>query len=204
MTHYFQTPSSPEDRHEVAARIWGRDYRFLSANGVFSSSRLDPGTSILFRLADPPQDRAARFLDLGCGFGPIAIALATMCPSARVDAVDVNDRAVTLTHDNAVRLGVADRVGAFHPSEVPAETTYDEIWSNPPIRIGKQGLHDLLAAWLARLRPAGAAKLVVGKNLGADSLHAWLEDQGWVVDRLGSAKGFRVLNVTHPPAATLP
>jgi len=195
VTHYFHTPSSPEIRHEVTAQIWGREYRFLSAAGVFSSSRLDPGTSVLFRLTDPPPDRTARFLDLGCGFGPIAVALATMCPHARVDAVDVNDRALSLTRDNAQRLGVADRVDPCRPGEIPAETGYDEIWSNPPIRIGKQGLHDLLTTWLARLNPGGTAKLVVGKNLGADSLHAWLEAQGWAVTRLGSSKGFRVLSL---------
>ena len=195
MTHYFQTPSSPEIRHEITAQIWGREYHFLSATGIFSSTRLDPGTSVLFRLTDPPRDRTARFLDLGCGFGPIGLALATMCPHAHIDAVDVNDRALELARDNAVRLGVADRVNAAHPQDIPAETTYDEIWSNPPIRIGKQGLHDLLTSWLARLKPTGTAKLVVGKNLGADSLHSWLEAQGWAVSRVGSSKGFRVLSL---------
>ena len=195
MSHYFHTPDAPERRQEVTAQIWGREYRFLSASGVFSSSRLDPGTSVLFRLTDPPPDRTARFLDLGCGFGPIAIALATMCPHAQIDAVDVNERALGLTRDNAVRLGVDARVKAYHPDEVPPGTLYDEIWSNPPIRIGKQGLHDLLTTWLARLKPGGVAKLVVGKNLGADSLHSWLETQGWTVTRLGSSKGFRVLSL---------
>ena len=195
MSHYFHTPSSPETRHEVTAQIWGREYTFLSAAGVFSSSRLDPGTSVLFRLTEPPQDRAARFLDLGCGFGPIAVALATMCPSAVVDAVDVNGRALDLTRDNVRRLGMTDRVTACPPGEIPAGTRYDEIWSNPPIRIGKQGLHDLLTTWLTRLKPDGTAKLVVGKNLGADSLHAWLEAQGWTVTRLGSSKGFRILSL---------
>jgi len=198
MSHYFETPSSPEIRHEVTAQIWGRQYTFLSAAGVFSSSRLDPGTSVLFRLTDPPADRTAHFLDLGCGFGPIAIPLATMCPSATVDAVDVNGRAVGLTRDNARRLGVADRVHVFRPDDVPEQTLYDEIWSNPPIRIGKTGLHDLLTTWLTRLKPDGTAKLVVGKNLGADSLHAWLEAEGWTVTRLGSSKGFRVLCLGLP------
>ena len=194
MSHYFQTPASPERRHEVTAQIWGREYAFVSAAGVFSSSRLDPGTSVLFRLTDPPADRTARLLDLGCGFGPIAIALATTCPHAVVDAVDVNDRAVELTRDNARLAGVADRVYVSHPDEVPDGTQYDEIWSNPPIRIGKTGLHNLLTTWLARLKPDGMANLVVGKNLGADSLHAWLEIEGWAVTRLGSSQGFRVLS----------
>jgi 16S rRNA (guanine1207-N2)-methyltransferase len=72
---------------------------------------------------------------------------------------------------------------------------FTEIWSNPPIRIGKQALHDLLLTWLPRLAPGGRAVLVVGRNLGADSLHRWLEEQGHPTTRIGSAKGFRVLEV---------
>ena len=71
--------------------------------------------------------------------------------------------------------------------------TYDEIWSNPPIRVGKQVLHDLLLTWLPRLAPGGRAVMVVGKNLGADSLQRWLGEQGWPTTRLASAKGFRIL-----------
>ncbi|MDR0488154.1 MAG: methyltransferase [Propionibacteriaceae bacterium] len=195
MSHYFITPESMGKRHEVTATIWEHTFTLLSADGVFSATRLDPGTSVLFRLAPPPEDRPARFLDLGCGFGPIALGIALTCPGVDIDAIDVNDQALQLTTDNASRLGVSDRVHASRPEDVPSDSLYDEIWSNPPIRIGKQALHDLLSTWLVRLTPEGKATLVVGKNLGADSLHSWLESQGWVVTRLGSAKGFRVLKV---------
>ena len=193
MSHYFVTPPPNDRRHEVNARIWGRDYQFTSADGVFSSRSLDLGTTVLFRQTTPPDDRPAQFLDLGCGFGPLAVALACECPHARVDAIDVNTLALELTAANSRRMQVADRVSTYSPDLVPADHVYDEIWSNPPIRIGKLALHDLLATWLGRLAPSGRATLVVGKNLGADSLHTWLESQGWAVERLGSAKGFRVL-----------
>ena len=195
MSHYFETPESTVKRHEVRASFWGEDYLFLSADGVFSSTRLDPGTSVLFRLTEPPMDREARILDLGCGFGPIAIALALACPSVYVDAIDVNELALELAASNAQRMGVDDRVRTLLPTDVELNVRYDEIWSNPPIRIGKQALHDLLETWLVRLTPTGHATLVVGKNLGADSLHTWLESKGWGVSRLGSSKGFRVLTV---------
>ncbi len=198
MSHYFVTPSTEQPRHEVQATIWGRDYRLTSAAGVFSANRLDPGTAVLFRLAPPPEDRPARLLDLGCGFGPIAVALATECPRAEVDAVDVNQLALDLTEANSRRLGL-DRLRVWQASQVPSERRYDEIWSNPPVRIGKAALHALLTTWLPRLAEDGLARLVVGKNLGADSLHAWLTGQGWRVERLGSAKGFRVLTVQRPP-----
>lgn len=195
MSHYFETPSGQTTRHQVAATIWGRDYEFISAPGVFSAHRLDIGTHVLFRETTPPPPDSARLLDLGCGFGPIAIALATHCPQALVDAVDVNDLALGLTAENAERHGVAARVRTLRPHEFDDDTEYDEIWSNPPIRIGKQALHEMLAEWLPRLRPGGLAWLVVGKNLGADSLQEWLTAQGWPTQRVASAKGFRVFRV---------
>ena len=135
-----------------------------------------------------------RVLDLGCGYGPIALAIALACPGATVDAVDVNERALALCRDNAAALGVADRVRVLRPEEADPQTRYDEIWSNPPIRIGKEALHELLLHWLARLAPAGVARLVVAKNLGADTLQRWLTDQGYAWSGPPS-KGFRVLVV---------
>lgn len=196
MSHYFETPTDRSSRHLVHAKIWDRDYEFHSAPGVFSAHQLDIGTRVLFRSATPPDDGATRLLDLGCGFGPIAIALASECENAQVDAVDVNDLALQLTTENARALGVDDRVRARRPDELLSEEPrYDEIWSNPPIRIGKQALHQLLLTWLPSLSPEGSAFLVVGKNLGADSLQAWLATQGWNAERIASAKGFRVFRV---------
>ena len=196
MGHYFVTPAGPARPRTVRARIWGRELTLMSADGVFSAHRLDPGTAVLLRELDPPADRGARLLDLGCGIGPIALGLALECPSALVDAVDVNERAVELTAANARALGVADRVRAVRPSDIGPAVRYDEIWSNPPVRIGKAALHELLGTWLGRLRPGGGAHLVVARNLGADSLAAWLVRQGWRVRRVGSSRGYRVLDVT--------
>ena len=125
----------------------------------------------------------------------IAVALASACPQARVDAVDVNERALALCATNADRHGVGDRVQPLLPEAVDATVRYDEIWSNPPIRIGKEKLHELLLTWLPRLRPGGVARLVVGRNLGADSLQSWLNSMGYRCDRVASAKVFRVFSV---------
>jgi 16S rRNA (guanine1207-N2)-methyltransferase len=157
---------------------------------------LDRGTAVLLRASPIPQG-SPRVLDLGCGYGPIALAIALHCPGAIVDAVDVNERALALCRENAEALGVADRVRVLRPEQVESEIRYDEIWSNPPIRIGKQGLHELLLTWLARLSPDGVARLVVGKNLGSDTLQRWLIEQGYACDRVASSKGFRVLLVRH-------
>lgn len=189
MSHYFTNDPSPMITREITATVFGRELVFTTANGVFSGTRLDLGTSVLLRTVAPPEQ--GRVLDLGCGFGPIAVGIAAASPGVQVDAVDVNERALALTRMNAERARVADRVQTFSPEDA----VYDEIWSNPPIRIGKKALHELLLTWLPRLKPGGAAYLVVSKNLGADSLATWLIEQGWPTEKLASAKGFRVLKV---------
>ena len=192
--HYFTAdPSVAFRREPVEVSVWGVDLRLDSGSGVFARGRLDSGTAVLFRETDPPV--AGHVLDLGCGYGVIGLAAAVASPRVRVTAVDVNERALLLARDNARAAGVAERYAAALPDEVDPAATYDEIWSNPPIRVGKEALHALLLTWLPRLVPGGRAVLVVGKNLGADSLQRWLGEQGWPTTRLASAKGFRVLEV---------
>ena len=191
--HYFTAdPTTPFKRVPVRANVWGHWLELTSGSGVFAQGRLDVGTGVLLREAAPPVE-AREVLDLGCGYGVIGLAVAVAVPEARVTAVDVNERALLLARENAEQLGVADRFRALTPEQVDPGATYDEIWSNPPIRVGKEALHELMLQWLPRLRPGGRAVMVVGKNLGSDSLARWLADQGFPTDKLSSAKGFRVL-----------
>jgi 16S rRNA (guanine1207-N2)-methyltransferase len=195
--HYFSAdPAVAFKRAPVAATVWGHELAMASGSGVFAQGRLDIGTAVLFRETEPPAP--GRILDLGCGYGMIGLAIAVAVPGAVVTGVDVNERALLLARENADSLGVADRFTAALPAAVPAQATYDEIWSNPPIRIGKEALHDLLLTWLPRLVPGGRAVMVVGKNLGADSLQRWLGEQGYPTERVASAKGFRVLETRRP------
>ena len=196
MSHYFHTPEGADHRKLITARIWGQEHQFVTSNGVFSGSRLDLGTSVLFDHTTPPRG-ALRIADVGCGFGPIAVALGLADPQVRIDAVDVNQRALDLTRLNADKHGLADRLTALTPDQVDPAQRYDQIWSNPPIRIGKPALHELLTTWFGRLAQDGSAYLVVGKNLGADSLQRWISEQGLDCERLGSAKGFRVFEAQH-------
>ena len=195
MSHYFESPTGRGERSEVQATVFGHDLTFETAGGVFAGHGLDKATAVLLRTVEPPTGRM-RVADVGCGWGPIAVGLAVACPELTVDAVDVNERALELCADNARRNGVADRVRVCTPDD--AGRDYDQIWSNPPIRIGKDALHALLLDWLARLRPGGEAFWVVGRNLGADSLQTWLGDQDHPTQRLASAKGFRVLRTGTP------
>ena len=194
--HYFTAdPTVPFRRVPVTVTAWGRELALASGSGVFSRGRLDLGTSVLLRETEPPT--SGRVLDLGCGWGVIGLGIAA-AGAAVVTGVDVNERALLLANDNARSLGLTDRFRATVPAGVDADATFDELWSNPPIRIGKPALHALLLAWLPRLVPGGRAVLVVGKNLGADSLQRWLVEQGYPTERLASAKGFRVLECRRP------
>lgn len=197
--HYFTaSPSTPAQEQTLSLSIRGHEHRVTTSSGVFSSSRLDKGTQVLLdHVPTPPQ--AGTFLDLGCGWGPITLALADAAPEAQVLAVDVNERSLELTARNAAAAGHA-QIRAIEAEAALAELRdsgqqLDLIWSNPPVRIGKEALHELLRAWLALLALSGEAWLVVGKNLGADSLARWLTDQGYDVERAASSKGFRVLCV---------
>jgi 16S rRNA (guanine1207-N2)-methyltransferase len=194
--HYFdESPAVGSDDVEVAVDLRDVSFVLRTDRGVFSHGRLDPGTEVLLRRG-PPLPAAGDLLDLGCGAGPIAIALALRAPGARVWAVDVNERARELCAANASRNTVTN-VRVAHPDDVDPEMRFAAVWSNPPIRIGKPALHDLLATWLARLDAGGSAALVVHKHLGGDSLQRWLDEQGYLAERYASARGSRVLRVTR-------
>jgi len=196
--HYFTAePTAPAQRGEIEFSVAGRGYRLAVASGVFSAGRLDPGTAVLLRKGDlPTAATTGVFLDLGCGYGPIAAVLATESPQATVWAIDVNSRARELTAENAETLGLAN-LEVAEPEAVPGDVVFDQIWSNPPTHVGKAELRALLERWLPRLAPAGVAWLVINRHLGGDSLHAWLVELGWQVERMASQKGYRVLKVSR-------
>ena len=191
--HYFTAePASPAERREITVTLAGRRVRVETASGVFSGDRLDPGTAVLLEHAEPPPP-SGLLVDLGCGWGAIALTLAMRAPNARVIAVDVNRRALELTRRNASRLGLTNVTAAPPEEAVDFVDGIDLIWSNPPIRVGKEELHALLRTWLSRLAPHGRAELVVARNLGADSLQRWITAELMPCERVASSKGFRVL-----------
>ena len=169
-----------------------RSLDLMTDAGVFSPGRVDPGTKLLLQEL-PPVERGP-VLDLGCGYGPIACSVALRHPDVEVVALDVNERARDLCRANAARVGA--EVAVLTPEQAASLDLIGTIVSNPPIRIGKQALHELLSTWLDRLAPDGRAFLVVHKNLGSDSLARWLRERGHDVDRLASRQGYRVLAVT--------
>ena len=193
-SHYFdRRPAVASQRRRVALSLPDLDLTLTSDRGVFSGDRVDPGTKYLL-LDAPAPPATGELLDLGCGYGPIALTLAARAPAARVWAVDVNERALDLVRENATEHELANVVAAA-PDDVPDDLRFHAVYSNPPVRIGKDALHQLLHRWLGRLADGGVAYLVVQKHLGSDSLARWLGGEGFVVDRLGSRMGYRLLEV---------
>jgi len=198
--HYFTAqPASPGEQRSLSVRLAGREVTVRTAPGIFSPDGLDKGTAVLLReVPDPPS--SGDLLDLGCGWGPIALTLGLLSPAATVWAVDVNERSLGLAAANARSLDL-EGVRAVRPEDVPGDVRFAAIWSNPPIRVGKAVLHDMLLTWLPRLEAGGTAYLVVQKNLGSDSLQRWLGEHlpagSFSVSRHASDKGFRVLAVTR-------
>ena len=194
--HYFSAePAAEAELRRVRVRLEGRDLELTTARGVYSPDRLDPGTAVLLAGAPEPSP-SGDLLDIGCGWGPIAIALALRSPEARVWGVEVNRRSLELARSNVAGLGL-DNVTVCEPDDLPDEVRFDTIWSNPPIHVGKPALHGILERWLPRLTGIGVAHLVVQKHLGSDSLQKWLNQQDWGLSctRLSSAKAFRILEV---------
>src|SRR5216684_5916455 len=201
-SHYFDPlPAAPSRPRTVFLHLGELALELQADRGVFGSRGVDLGTLTLLREAPPPP-AAGDILDLGSGYGPIAIALAKRAPEARIWAIDVNERALELTRVNAQTAGTAN-VTAGLPEDVPQDARFAAIYSNPPVRVGKGPLHELLLRWLPRLEKGASAYLVVQRNLGSDSLAAWLSTQGYDVRRLKSKKGYRILEVrgSEPSAA---
>lgn len=206
MDHYFSAnPASADERRTISVTLDGRGFTLETAPGVFSPGRIDLGTTVLLDTVGAPP--AGQVLDLGCGWGPIALTAALREPGATITALDVNERALDLLTRNVERVKATADLAAVTPTLADAidpDLRFDAIWSNPPIRVGKEALHSLLAQWLPRLVLGGEAWLVVQKHLGADSLAAWIalqvDDGGapWgTVEKVRSSKGFRVLVFTR-------
>lgn len=204
--HYFSAePTGVERRRKLAVQLGGKDVKVQTSGSIFSPDGVDRGTQVLLDTV-PDLPATGSFLDLGSGWGPLALSMGLESPTAHITAVEVNERAANLTQDNAKQLGITN-IEVLHPDLVNPELVFDVIWSNPPIRVGKKALHSILTYWLPRLKPAGEAWLVVAKSLGADSLQPWIQNMleevapgQFSVTRVATEKGFRVIKILRTPS----
>lgn len=197
--HYFsEQPSGESKLNDVSFELEGRIFNLKAASGTFSATKLDTGTRVLLKESKyfPSQGDV---LDIGCGWGPISLAIAALRPETNVWGLDVNSRSLETASHNAHSLGIGNFRGVLK-DEIPADLKFDAIWSNPPIRIGKSALHELMEQWLPRLKPGGSAMLVVQKQLGAESFQSWLSERfpDLTVSKHSIDKGYRVISVTSP------
>lgn len=197
--YFSANPNSLDLRRTLHVDLRGHEVSVQVSNGVFSSSKLDLGTAVLLKHAPQPPENG-RFFDIGCGWGAISLALGFESPNAQIYAVDVNERALDLTDINA-KNAVLNNIHTYLVEDALKEDALkdiDLIWSNPPIRVGKDVLHNILITWLPRLKVGGAAYLVVQKNLGSDSLITWLSKtlgEDFSVEKYASSKGYRIIEV---------
>lgn len=194
--HYFsELPEGEFKTKEITIELFDTKYKVVTAGNVFSPDHIDQGTSVLLKQIDEIEPNST-LLDIGCGWGPIALALALASPTSTVYAIDVNQRSLELTRINAEKLGIKNIITST-PEDLPKEIQFDGIWSNPPIRVGKVILHEIMHTWLPRLKSEAEALLVVQKNLGADSLQKWIQEEfkEFSTERIETSKGFRIISV---------
>ena len=196
--HYFsQQPDSAAKAHDLSFEVGGINFQAKSESGTFSVQKLDRGTEILLRSYEEFPVKG-NVLDIGCGWGPISLAIAKHQPLTTVWALDVNQRSLRLTAENA-KTNNLDNIRAVEAELIPSDLRFSGIWSNPPIRVGKSVLHGLMKSWLPRLEPGASAYLVVQKQLGAESFEKWLAQEfpEMQVSRPDQDKGYRVIRVTN-------
>lgn len=199
--HYFSSdPAAPKKTVSLTIDVGGTAVRLDAASGTFSSGRLDSGTAVLLKQsAQFPKD--GNVLDIGCGWGPIGISIAKLSPETKVYGIDINQRSVEQSNLNS-ELNNLQNFVATKPDGLDEKLKFSAIWSNPPIRVGKQVLHELMRTYIPRLEPGGKAVLVVAKSLGADSFQRWLQSEfpTATVARLATDKGYRVIELVSPPS----
>ncbi len=187
MNHYFENSDLKHNIQKIKVKINNCDFTFMTDNGVFSKKGLDFGTRSLLENLDSIKGDV---LDFGCGYGPIGIYISKLT-SANVDMVDVNLRSLDLAKKNAQLNQV--KVNIFE-SNIYSNISkkYDFIITNPPIRVGKKILYEILFDAKNYLKPNGQLWLVINKDQGAKSTLNDLK-KTYEVTLVNKNKGFYII-----------
>ncbi|MBD1372376.1 class I SAM-dependent methyltransferase [Hazenella sp. IB182357] len=195
--HYFSPrPASKREDRTFQAEILGDSFIFQTDAGVFSKKGVDFGSRLLLETVEiTPSIRS--ILDLGCGYGLIGTVLAKVYAQDNITMADVNERAVTLATENAVRNGVSNQTKQLVSDGFQAldEQCFDLILLNPPIRTGKENVYRLFAEAYEHLNPNGSLWIVIRKKQGAASAFKELERLSSEVIIRKQKKGFEILQV---------
>lgn len=192
--YYTKAPSGQHDEHTWSFRLLGHELTFVTDAGVFSKHTVDFGTRAMldnFRFKKLPQ---GAFLDLGAGYGPVAIALAKAFPNRHLVAAEINERAVGLIKRNAKANGVEQQV------KVVQSDCYDQVTGrfaailvNPPVRAGKQVVQTMLSQAPHHLVDGGRLTVVLQKKQGAPSAKQLMKDVFGNVDVIAKEKGYYIM-----------
>lgn len=196
--YYTQNPGAAHDERQVIFNVLGLEFRCVTDAGVFSRDGLDMGTRILLDALPPLKGRV---LDLGCGWGPVGVALGKRYPELDLLMTDVNARAVELAARNLRANGVTNARTAQGENYAACSGTFDAIALNPPIRAGKAVVYGLFAGAAEHLSEGGALYVVIRKQQGAESAERYLRTIYRDVARIAREKGYWVLRCAQPEAA---
>lgn len=194
MAHYFTNEENLKSEIEkVIAEINGIPFYFYTDNGVFSKGELDFGTELLLKnfKYDNPSNKT--LLDIGCGCGPIGIYASHL--GFAVDMSDVNKRAIHLSKMSLKEQGLNANV--FESDAYKNITNkYDYIVSNPPIRVGKEKLYEIVMDAKDHLKEGGSLWIVVRKQQGAESMLRDMKNVYKTVEVIAKKKGFFIIKAS--------
>lgn len=192
--YYSENPETAHDLEQWSFELMGKNFHFVTDSGVFSRQTVDYGSRVLIEQFDNTDLPEGSILDVGCGYGPIGLALA-YGTGRKVEMIDVNNRAVALAQDNAKRNGLEEQTD-IHQSNIYEELhqdMYAAIVTNPPIRAGKKVVHQILADAEPLLETGGTLTAVIQKKQGAPSAKKKMEEVFGNAEIVSKDKGYYIL-----------
>lgn len=195
MDHYYSSqPSSESNRKKINVKLGKDDFTLLTDAGVFSKDKVDTGSKVLIEAAQNTSFPEGNLLDLGCGYGVVGLALAKKFSKREIEMVDVNERALSLSKDNA-HLNQVKNVKIYQSNifEEIQNKKFAGIISNPPIRAGKKVVHQILSEACNHLRDGGKLQIVIQRKQGAPSAKKKMKEVFGNVERIELKKGYWVL-----------
>ena len=187
--YFAENPDAEHDIHELKVQLLGQKMTFLTDAGVFSKKMIDYGSQTLLKCLDFHKQESV--LDVGCGYGTLGL---TLVKAKEVEAtlVDINQRALDLARQNAERNQVLATIFQSNIYQ-NVEGRFHHIISNPPIRAGKQIVHEVITGSYTHLLDGGDLTIVIQKKQGAPSAKAKMEDVFGNCEILKKDKGYYIL-----------
>ncbi|WP_078551160.1 class I SAM-dependent methyltransferase [Bacillus alkalicellulosilyticus] len=192
--YYSENPSVESKPKQITFELRGKQLSFVSDSGVFSKKEIDFGTQLLLESFEFPTSGEGALIDVGCGYGPIGITLAKEDKSRKVYMVDINERALELSRKNAEKNGAANVVVRKSRLFDNVNTQkFSAVITNPPIRAGKQVVHELFEQAFEQLETNGELWVVIQKKQGAPSAIEKIKSLFQECEVVSKKKGYYII-----------